>query len=44
MDKNKLDFVLIEFPAKLKALDPQTKGMWGKMNVQQMIEHMIDSV
>ncbi len=44
MDKNKLDFVLIEFPAKLKALDPQTKGLWGKMNVQQMIEHMIDSV
>lgn len=44
MDKNKLDFVLFEFPAKLKALDPQTKGMWGKMNVQQMIEHMIDSV
>ena len=44
MDKNKIDFVLIEFPAKLKALNPETKGMWGKMNVHQMIEHMIDSI
>lgn len=40
----KLTFLLFSFPQLLKKLDPSTKGLWGKMNVQQMIEHMSDSV
>ena len=35
----KLTFLLTTFPALLRKLDPSTKGLWGKMNVQQMIEH-----
>ena len=44
MNNTKLEFLLKEFPIKLKQLDPSAKGVWGKMNVQQMIEHMTDSV
>jgi hypothetical protein len=40
----KLYFLLNEYPLLLRKIDPSTKGHWGKMNVQQMIEHMIDSV
>ncbi len=41
---NKLTFLLINYPQLLRKLDPETKGLWGKMNVQNMIEHMSDSL
>lgn len=41
---NKLTFLLITYPQLLRKLDPKTKGLWGKMNVQNMIEHMSDSL
>ncbi len=41
---DKLNFVVSDLPAYLKQLDSSTPGKWGKMNVQQMIEHMTDSV
>jgi hypothetical protein len=37
---DKTAFLRNELVAKLKQIDPATKGKWGKMNVQQMIEHM----
>ena len=40
----KIDFLIIDFPVQLRKLDIATKPKWGKMNVQQMIDHMIDSV
>src|SRR4051812_15414869 len=40
----KLEFLLNELPGKLKTLEADTKAKWGKMNVQQMIEHFSDSV
>jgi hypothetical protein len=40
----KLSFLLNDYPSLLRNLDPSTKGQWGKMNVQQMIEHMVESV
>src|SRR5687768_4731465 len=41
---DKLSFLINDFPAILKGLDPDTQPKWGKMTVQQMIEHMADSV
>ncbi|CAN5418752.1 hypothetical protein BH11BAC2_BH11BAC2_20270 [soil metagenome] len=41
---SKKDFLSQTFVAELKKLDPQTPALWGKMNVQQMIEHMSDSI
>ena len=40
----KLKFLINEYPLILRQIDPAKKGQWGKMNVQQMIEHMCDSV
>ena len=40
----KADFLKNEFTKKLQTLDPERKADWGKMNVQQMIEHMRDYV
>lgn len=40
----KADFLRKEYTQILSALDPATAGKWGKMNVQQMIEHMSDYV
>ena len=40
----KLFFLLNGYIEQLRKLDPDTKGLWGKMNVQQMIEHMTDSL
>ena len=40
----KLFFLLNEYIVQLRKLDPDTKGLWGKMNVQQMIEHMTESL
>ena len=42
--ESKLNFLLNEYPAILRNLDPSKKAEWGKMNVHQMIEHMSDSV
>jgi len=39
----KLSFLVNEYVGHLRQLDVSTKGQWGKMNVQQMIEHMTDS-
>lgn len=40
----KLNFLVYKVPDLLRSIDHDTKGKWGKMNVHQMIEHMIDSV
>ncbi len=40
----KLNFLINEYPSILRKIDPDKKGQWGKMSVQQMIEHMCDSV
>lgn len=40
----KLSFLLNGYVEHLKKLDPELKGVWGKMNVQQMIEHMTESL
>ncbi len=40
----KLSFLLNGYLEQLRKLDPMTKGLWGKMSVQQMIEHMTDSL
>ena len=44
VDQQKLNFLLNEFPALLHPLDADTKGKWGLMNAQQMVEHFIWSV
>lgn len=36
----KAAFLKNEFVNALAEIAPDTKGLWGKMNVQQMIEHM----
>lgn len=41
---DKLNFLKTEFPKLLRTLNPETKGEWGVMNGQQMVEHMADSV
>lgn len=40
----KAEFIQFEFPRILAEMDPATKPLWGRMNLQQMIEHMSDSV
>jgi len=42
--QGKAAFLKNEFVTTLAGINPETKGLWGKMNVQQMIEHMSDSV
>ena len=44
VDQQKLNFLLNEFTALLQQLDSDTKGKWGLMNAQQMVEHFIWSV
>ncbi|MBK7850693.1 MAG: DUF1569 domain-containing protein [Bacteroidetes bacterium] len=41
---SKLYFLQRKFIDKLTELDPDTKPLWGNMNVQQMIEHMSESL
>lgn len=41
---DKLDFLRNGFIEKLKSGNTDLIPVWGKMNFQQMIEHMIDSV
>ena len=40
MDQGKADFIRITFPLLVTKLDPDTQANWGKMNVQQMVEHV----
>ncbi|GAB2841705.1 DinB family protein [Ferruginibacter profundus] len=40
MDTTKLDFIQQQFPLLLHSLSASTQGNWGKMNAQQMIEHV----
>ena len=44
MNNDKLTFLRIEFIEHLKSLSPDTIPAFGKMNVQQMVEHMSDSI
>lgn len=43
-DQQKIDFLLQEFPARLRTLAPDARGNWGVLNAQQMVEHFILSV
>ncbi|MBS1690064.1 MAG: DinB family protein [Bacteroidetes bacterium] len=40
--REKEAFLRNEYIPMLEQLDPATTPLWGKMNVQQMIEHMAD--
>ncbi len=42
--QEKANFLRSEYTKKLSALQPDAQALWGKMNVQQMIEHMTDYV
>jgi hypothetical protein len=43
MNNEKLDFLKNTFIAELKKIAPDTPAVFGKMNLQQMVEHMSDS-
>jgi hypothetical protein len=40
----KLNFITNTVPSLLLRLEAQTKGNWGVLNAQQMVEHLSDSV
>jgi hypothetical protein len=40
----KAEFIKFEFPRLLASISADTPPAWGKMSLQQMIEHMSDSV
>jgi len=42
--QEKADFLKSEYTKQLSLLDANARRLWGKMNVQQMIEHMSDYV
>lgn len=42
--QQKADFLRYEYTKQLLLLDVNAPRLWGKMNVQQMIEHMADYV
>lgn len=42
--EEKAAFLQQEFPELLRRLNPATPPLWGKMNVQQMIEHFSDAL
>ncbi|HET9057319.1 MAG TPA: hypothetical protein VFN30_10795 [Chitinophagaceae bacterium] len=42
MNEQKLDFLKNNFIPLAKQLPPNAKGKWGKMNSQQMVEHVTD--
>jgi hypothetical protein len=44
MNEEKLHFLKKEFIPLLQKIDPGTKPLWGKMNLQQMIEHFSGAV
>lgn len=41
---HKKSFLKTEFVAILRKIKPDAQRLWGKMDVQQMVEHMSDSV
>lgn len=41
---DKLIFIKNDFPKLLRTLTLETKGRWGRLNGQQMVEHMTYSV
>jgi len=41
---DKAEFLKSKFTPSLAALSPAQKGNWGKMNAQQMVEHMSEYV
>lgn len=43
-NSHQYDFLLIDYVRILKSIDPETKPLFGKMNFQQMVEHMSYSV
>lgn len=43
MNQIKSDFIRSKFTQLLSSLQPEQKGKWGKMNAQQMVEHMSDA-
>jgi len=40
MDQEKFDFISVDFIPLLNALQADAAGKWGKMNGQQMVEHV----
>jgi hypothetical protein len=42
--QDKMDFLRFKYTILLEELDENAARKWGKMNVQQMIEHMADYV
>lgn len=44
MNREKLNFLKVEFIPLLKKLKGDEKGSWGVLNAQQMVEHFSDSV
>ena len=40
MDEEKLNFIKNDFIKKLNSLTPGSVSKWGKMNAQQMVEHV----
>ena len=44
MNKEKTDFIRVGFNGLASSLDPASKGKWGVMNAQQMIEHLAEYV
>lgn len=40
MNQDKLNFIAFEFTPLLKDIPADATGKWGKMNAQQMIEHV----
>jgi hypothetical protein len=44
MESDKLKFLESDFPKLLRTLAPDKPAEWGVMNLQQMIEHMSESI
>jgi hypothetical protein len=44
MTPEKSNFLKNEYLPLLMKVDPSIKPLWGKMNFQQMVEHMSDSI
>lgn len=44
MENSKIEFLKNKFPTLLATLSSNTKGKWGILNAQQMVEHFSESV
>lgn len=44
MENRKIEFLKNQFPILVSTLNAQTKGKWGVLNAQQMIEHFTESI